>query len=247
MPKIFVTDLEKGIIHLKIDDPKQENRLSKDLCDELLNELTNISKSTTIKVLIISGRKNVFCAGATLDMLKEMASDKAEVKDLLLPSKILSFPVPIIGALQGHAVGGGLILALYCDILVAAESSRYGVNFTNMGFTPGMGTISLLPALVGHHFASEMIFTAKLYKGRELKYKGLFNYIVPDEQVMDVAIDIARQIAEKPMYVVRMIKDTLSLSRRQAFQEAVSREDLMHNICFAQPNIISAIENNYFV
>lgn len=139
------------------------------------------------------------------------------------------------------------MLALCCDILVASESSRYGVNFTNMGFTPGMGTTSLLPALVGHHFASEMMLTGKLYKGRELKGRGLFNYVVPAEEVLDVSLDIARRIAEKPRHVIEMLKETLSLPRRQALQEAVSREHLMHKICFSRSDTAAHIESTYLV
>nr|AGH69804.1 enoyl-CoA hydratase [Nostoc sp. 'Peltigera membranacea cyanobiont'] len=139
----------------------------------------------------------------------------------------------------------GLMLGLCCDILVAAQSSRYGMVFTNMGLTPGLGMTSLLPALVGYHFASEMIVTGKLYKGRELKERGLFNYVVPVQQVMDVALDIARRIVEKPRYVIEMIKETLSLPRRQAFQDAMSREYLMYKICFTHPDTSALIEANY--
>ena len=246
MSRVSVTSLEEGIFQLQINDPENQNRLDEELFSEWMAALSTITKESTLKVLIITGYKDVFCAGGSLEVLRQVATGKAEEKDLYtLPNLMLSFPVPIIGALSGHAVGGGLILALCCDILVAAQSSRYGVNFTNMGFTPGLGTTFLLPALVGYHFASEMILTGKLYKGRELKEKGLFNYVVPVEQVMDVALDIARRIAEKPRYVIELTKITLSLPRRQAFQDAMYREPLMHKICSTHPETAALIEANY--
>jgi polyketide biosynthesis enoyl-CoA hydratase PksI len=245
MSNIFVTFTEEGIYQLNIDAAEQENRLSEELCTEFIAALGSLTREPSLKVLILTGGKDVFCAGATLEMLKQISSGSADVKDLLLPNQILSFPVPVIGALQGHALGGGLTLALCCDILVAAQGSRYGVNFTNMGFTPGMGTTSLLPALVGHHFASEMILSGKLYKGKELRDRGLFNYVVPSEEVMDVALDIARRIAEKPRHVIEMLKDTLSLPRRQALQEAMLREHLMHKVCFSRPDTAAHIEATY--
>jgi polyketide biosynthesis enoyl-CoA hydratase PksI len=245
MSNIYVTPTEEGIYQLKIVAPENGNRLSQELCAEFLTALASLTGEPSLKVLILTGGKDVFCAGATLEMLKQISIGSADVKDLLLPEKILSFPAPVIGALEGHAVGGGLTLALCCDILVASESSRYGVNFTNMGFTPGMGTTSLLPVLAGHHFASEMILTGKLYKGRELRERGLFNYVVPREEVMEVALDIARRIAEKPRHVLEMLKNTLSLPRRQALQEAMFREHLMHKICFSRPDTAAHIEAAY--
>lgn len=245
MSKILLTNLEDGIFQLTMDDPETENRLSEELCNEFMISLTRLATEPSLKVLIVSGRSDVFCAGATLNVIKQVASGNADVKDLSLPDRLLSFPVPIIAALQGHAVGGGVALALYCDILIASETSRYGVNFTTLGFTPGMGVLSVLPALVGHHFASEMILTGKLYKGRELKGRGLFNYIVPSEEVSTLALDMARRIAEKPRHVLDMVKDTLSLPRRQALQAALSREHLMHKICFGVPNTLAHIEAAY--
>ncbi|MGH2414367.1 MAG: polyketide synthase, partial [Microcystaceae cyanobacterium] len=212
MSKVSVINLEEGIFQLKIDDPENQNRLGEELFNELMAALKNLKNEPTLKVLVLTGCKDVFCAGGSLEFLRKLVAEKTEKKNLFtLPNLMINFPVPIIGALQGHAVGGGLTLALCCDILVANQSSRYGVNFTNVGFTPGLGTTSVLPAMVGYHFASEMIFTGKLYKGRELKERGLFNYVVPVEQVMDLAMHIARSIAEKPKYLLEMLKSTLSL------------------------------------
>jgi polyketide biosynthesis enoyl-CoA hydratase PksI len=247
MANVFVTHLEEGIFQLQMDAPETNNQLNAELIQALMSALTTLSTDSTLKVLIFKGRKDIFCAGGTLEMLKGLSSGQTSVKDLLQPlvGQIFGFPVPIIGALEGHALGGGLMLALFCDILVAAENSRYGANFTSLGFTPGMGATSLLPALVGHHFASEMLFSAKLYKGRELKGRGLFNHVVPADDVMDVALDIALRIAEKPHHVLKMLKEALSQPRRQALQEALFREHLMHDICFANPETIALIEATY--
>lgn len=246
MSKILVTCAEEGIFQLKIDDPENENRLSEELFSEFIGTLANLATEATLKVLMLVGNQDVFCAGGSLEFLGKLAAGKVTEKNLfVLPNQMLNFPVPIIGALQGHAVGGGLTLALCCDSLVASQSSRYGMNYTNMGFTPGMGTTSILPVLVGHHFASEMIFTGKLYKGKELKDRGLFNYVVPADEVMDLALDLARRMAEKPRHILEMLKDSLSLPRRQALQEAMSREHLMHKICFGYPETASLIEATY--
>lgn len=237
--------LEDGIYGLRIDDPTRENRLTDEVIDGLMASLRELAHEPSLRVLCVHGRADVFCAGGTIEMLGEVARGQRVVKDLLLPGLMLSFPMPIIGVLEGHAVGGGLLLALCCDITVAAAESRYSTNFVELGFTPGMGTMGLLPALVGHGFAMEMAATAKFYKGRELVGRGLFTHIESRAEVMNTAMDIARRMADKPRHVLAMIKDTLAVPRRQALSAAMSREHLMHQICFSHPDTERIIADNY--
>ncbi|WP_392481398.1 polyketide synthase [Nostoc sp. C110] len=242
---VTLSCLEDGICQINLNDPKNDNRLTDELVDNLLKTLAECSKTPHLKVLLLTGLPNVFCGGASLDVLQKLLRGDTEVKDLLLPAQLLRFPVPIIAAMEGHAVGGGLLIALCCDVIVAAEESRYGVNFAGLGFTPGMGTTSLLSLLVGPLFAHEMILTAKLYKGRELHGRRLFNDVVPKQKVMEVAMDLARNIAEKPKHVLEMLKDTLALPRQRALQEAMSREHLMHTVCFNHPDTQSIVKDMY--
>lgn len=246
MKRIKKTSLDNGVYELQIDDPEHENRIDVDFGDEIVNALEELAAEPALKVLLLTGRPDVFCAGGRLEFLVELATGRAQERSLFrLPFGVLSFPLPIVAALEGHAVGGGFMLAVYCDVLVAAESSRYGVNFTGMGFTPGVGTVSLLPAVMGHHFASEMILTAKAYKGRELAGRGLFNRVVPKSEVRTVALDLARSMAEKPRHVLGMMKDALALPRRQALLGGMHQEHLMHEICFGRADTKAMIESTY--
>lgn len=241
-----ITTVEPGIVQLAITDPDRENRLSYELVDQMMAALAELAPDQSIKVLLVTGTKEIWCAGGTLRMLKEMATGEYDERRLLtLADHLLSFPVPVIGALEGHAIGGGLALALCCDLLVAAENSRYSVNSANMGFTPAMGLTVLLPAAVGHHVASEMIFTGKYYKGRELAQRRLFNAVVPGDEVLDKALELAERIAEKPRYVLELLKDTLALPKRHALQDAASREPMMHKICFNHPDIATTLDETY--
>ncbi|MFN8494513.1 MAG: polyketide synthase [Caldilineaceae bacterium] len=245
MDSLVITHVEEGIYKLQINDVAHQNRLSNLLAEELFAAFDELATKPDLKVLLLTGQREVFCAGGAEGLLQELSVGKSASKVLLLPHKILSFPLPIIGVLEGHAVGGGLTLALCCDLVVAAETGRYGMNFTEMGFTPGAGTTALLPAVVGHHFASEMIMTTKLYKGRELQGRSLFNYIVEADRVMTVALELAGRMAAKPRYVLELLKETLALPRRQAMQAAMSREHLMHKLCFSQPETAVLIRENY--
>ncbi|ACC81625.1 polyketide synthase [Nostoc punctiforme] len=242
---VTLSCLEDGIYQINLNDLQNDNQLTDELVDIFLKKIAECAKNPHLKVLLITGLPKIFCGGASLDVLQKLLRGDTEVKDLLLPTELLRFPVPVIAAMEGHAVGGGLLIALCCDVIIAAQESRYGVNFAGLGFTPGMGTTSLLPSLVGPLFAHEMILTAKLYKGRELQGRGLFNDVVPKQQVIEVAMDIARNIAEKPKHVLEMVKDTLALPRQRALQEAMSREHLMHTVCFNHPDTQSIVKDMY--
>ncbi|HJZ96743.1 MAG TPA: polyketide synthase [Candidatus Solibacter sp.] len=246
MPALVRTDRSsEPVALLRIDDPATNNRLSERLCAEIEEALADLAGNRAIRVLLLSGSPRVFCAGATIESLRRIAGGEFHVRDLATARRILEFPVPVVAAVEGHAVGGGLLLAACCDITVASESSRYGVNFTDLGFTPGMGATALLPSLLGPQFAAEMMFTAKFYKGRELKHRGLFTHVVPSAQVLPRARGIADRIAVKPRHVLEMLKETLALPRRMALQGAVARESLMHRICFALPGTAKLIEDAY--
>lgn len=246
MSTVSVVCVEESIFQLKIDSPETDNRLGMGVIQDLQGALGELAQTSELKVLILSGTPQVFSAGADLELLQKLAAGEISETDLAeLPRRLLEFPVPVIAALEGHAVGGGLCVALSCDITVASERSRYGVNFTNLGFTPGIGTTFLLPSVLGHHFASEMILTGRLYRGRDLQGKNVFNHIVAPEDVMEKVMDIARSMAEKPKLVLELLKQTLSIPRRQAFLEAVSQEQLMHNICFSNQDAIRYIRESY--
>lgn len=243
--RIYVTPSDDGIVRVEMRDLEQRNLLTDQFVDELMVTLNHLSADNTLKAVVLCGQKDVFSGGGSLEMLRTIAAGEAHAKDLLLPAMLIGFPVPIIAAIEGHAVGAGLVVALCCDITVASESARYGANFTSMGFTPGLGATSLLPALVGYGFATEMMLTAKLYKGRELAGRNLFTHIVPGSNVLAMATDIAQRIAERPRHLLTLLKSELAMARRHMILEAQSREHVMHQVCFSRPETRALIEDGY--
>ena len=243
---IFSEEIESGIFNLCINDKYNRNVITEQLYDDILSEFINLKQSKQIKVLIISGYSKVFCGGGSLDFLNKLANFSASERNLHnLFNEILTFPVPIIAAMQGHAVGGGLALGLYCDILIASTRSRYGFNFTNMGFTPGLGITKLLPVLAGPHLANEMILTGKMYYGHELKSSAIFNAVVEPEHVEQIALDHARRISEKPAHVLRMLKEQLTSFKLNLLNDAKQIESLMQNVCFQDLNTQNIINDSY--
>lgn len=244
--RVSVAQLEEGIFQVAMDDAEGQNRLSDELVQELIAALDALAREPALKVALMTGRSDVFCAGRTVNLIKGLVTGEAAHGDCYtLQEKMLALPAPIVGALEGHAVGGGLVVALCCDVLVAAEERRYSMNFTDMGFTPGAGSTTLLPLLAGHHFASEMLMTAKYYKGKELRHRGFFNDVVPAREVVPVAMDLCRRMATKPKHVLELLKETLAAPKCKALRDAMEREALMHKRCFSHPESISRIEEAY--
>ena len=119
---------------------------------------------------------------------------------------LLDIDVPMIGALNGHAVGGGFGLALVCDIRIGALEAKYGANFVKLGLAPGMAISYLLPRLVGMARASELLLTGRLVDGAEAERLGILNRAVPSAEVMTEAMELARTIAANAPFAVRATK-----------------------------------------
>jgi polyketide biosynthesis enoyl-CoA hydratase PksI len=234
-----------GLLHMK--DEKSKNTFTDDFVEVFIEILNKLQKDKTYKVIILKGLPDVFCAGASKEALTSIRGGDVDVKDLVLSELLLQIPVPVIGVMEGAALGGGFVTGLCCDILLMNEKKMYGANFTNMGFTPGMGCTRLIQPLVGEFIANEMMFRGRLFKGRTFKNRSMINYILPADELMNKAADIALDIDEKPRKTLEILKYSLSLRKKQALTEARVHEDFMHKISFAQPEVAKIIENMYNV
>ncbi|MCK5241217.1 enoyl-CoA hydratase/isomerase family protein [bacterium] len=238
--------LNNGIAHLRMQDEEHKNTFSDDFVDAVIAGLDKLENEHNPKVCILSGLPDVFSGGADKQNLMDLCDGKIHVKDLLISERIVNTPFPIIAAMEGHAVGGGLIMAVCSDMVVAARESRYGVVFMNMGFTPGIGCTELLANLVGPFIANEMMYTGKCYKGKELAEKGIqINYIVPKAEVPAKAENIALQISEKSVKSISLLKHALSAKKKQQLITARVQEDFMHRLSFGFPETRKTIEEHY--
>jgi polyketide biosynthesis enoyl-CoA hydratase PksI len=237
---------EPGIAFLTLNDPHKKNTFHQAAVTELIESLTALGAQSEVKVCLIRGLPEIFCAGASQELLLDLAEGTGKAaSDIVLPKFVLDLPMPTIAAMEGHAIGGGLALGLCCDIVLMAQESRYGCSFMNMGFTPGMGITRLLQLAVGEYRASEMMFGGQYFKGSHFAGASNINYILPRQKVWPKALQLAQRIAEKPRMALEALKRYLSLPRRQAFEETRTMEPLMHQLSFAQPGIKEQIQEHY--
>jgi methylglutaconyl-CoA hydratase len=204
------TALENGIAIITLNRPESANALSTALLNELAHLLHNLAFRRDVRVVIFTGAgEKVFCAGA--DLKERAGMNETEVRKTVALiretiNQIEQLPQPVICALNGSAFGGGLELALACDIRIAADTAQLGLTETSLGIIPGAGGTQRLPRLIGKGKAKELIFTAKRITAKEAEQIGLVEYVVPREQLMEKAMEIAEQIVVNAPIAVMQAK-----------------------------------------
>jgi len=223
--QIHVSRPREAVVLVEIDNPPS-NALAEALRRRLEAELDGIEADYSVRAVVLTGRGKGFCSG---DDLREAAGRGDDHRSSLgqfgrMLDKIESLRVPVIGAINGHAVGGGLELALCCDIRLAAAEARFLAAGVNVGL---MASVYRLPRLVGTAAASTMILTGSpVDAGRALAI-GLVSEVRAGEQLLDAALNVAERIATRaPLSVEaskRMIRQAFDLTPKAA-REAAGRE-----------------------
>jgi enoyl-CoA hydratase/carnithine racemase len=212
------------------------NGMTPELLDAFAEASAAARADAELRVLVVTGTGSSFSAGADLKAGLQRGDDELAPAErsyaMYAPFlSLLDVEVPIIGALNGHAIGGGLGLALVCDLRIAALEGKYGANFVALGLAPGMAITHLLPRLVGPARAAELLFTGRLVDGAEAERLGLVNRAVPAAQVLEESLTLARAIAANAPFALRATKaalrrsvslDARTAARAEAFDQAAS-------------------------
>ncbi len=200
------------VVELVLDRPENRNAMTPELLESFDAALDRLAGESGVRAVIIGGSGATFCSGADFrsDLLDEVADPDDHFPVYRPFLRLLDVPVPVIAAMQGHAVGGGFGLALVCDVRIAAEDARYGANFVRLGLPPGMGISYLLPRVIGLPLATEYLVTGRLFDGTTAHRIGFANHVVPADQVLPTARAIAGQIASASPTAVAMTKRALT-------------------------------------
>ncbi len=168
------------------------------------------------RVVVITGEGRCFSAGADFKSTLQVAGGERPMRPhersfaMYEPFlRVLDIEVPVIGALNGHAVGGGFGLALLCDLRFGNREAKYGANFARLGFHSGLGISYLLPRIVGAAHAADLLFTGRLVRGDEAHAMGLVSQAVAPEAVLPTAMERAGLVAEAAPYAIRTMKKSL--------------------------------------
>jgi polyketide biosynthesis enoyl-CoA hydratase PksI len=230
-----------GVVAL--EDHVSRNTFSRPFVEGVQQVFAEIAADPQLKVIVVHGFGNYFCCGGTKEELIGITDGHLQFTDADFFDLILRCELPVISAMQGHALGGGLAFGCFADMLVLATESLYSANFMRYGFTPGMGATYIIPRRFGECLGNEMLFVAGSYHGGELRDRGATMAIVPRAEVIEKALELAKELAKLPRVALTELKAHLARPIREALADVVERELAMHRVTFAQPEVRERIEN----
>ncbi|PSL48199.1 polyketide biosynthesis enoyl-CoA hydratase PksI [Chitinophaga niastensis] len=234
---IDLRETEPGIVQLTMQDKVHKNGFSEALMNGLVQAFETIKNNERFKVVIVTGYENYFASGGTQEALLAIYEGRASFTDVNLYSLAQDCSIPVISAMQGHGIGGGFIFGMFADFIVLSKESIYTTNFMKYGFTPGMGATYILPQKFGVSLAHEMLLTAANYRGAQLEKRGIPYPVLPRNEVLAYAYELARQIADKPLHSLITLKDHLVGPAREQLAAIIKKEVQMHEKTFHHPEV----------
>lgn len=215
-----------------LNRPKEMNAISMGMLAELDNIFATVADDPGIKVVVLSGEGKAFCAGADLKSLMESLEDPNwRGPDFLnrcetVFNGLRSLPAPVIAAVNGMALAGGLELIMCCDLVYAAQSAKMGDCHANFGVFPGAGGAAVLPGKIGLARAKHLLFTGEMISARQMMEYGLVNQVVGDDQLETTVQELADRLCAKSSLVLARMKTVANQSLDQT-QAAALRNELL--------------------
>jgi len=214
--KNILYEKRDGIATITINRPQAMNAMNAETIPEILSGLEDAEKDENVRVVVITGAgEKAFCAGLDLKPMRDINVIKAVETSRLgqkLTLAIEELGKPVIAAINGYALGGGLELAMACDIRIASEKARVGQPEVNVGLIPGWGGTQRLPRLVGKGIAKELIFTGKMIDAKTAERIGLVNMVVPPERLKSAVEELAKEIMSKSPIAIKLVKELINNS-----------------------------------
>src|SRR2546425_500951 len=223
----ILVETNDRISFLTINRPDKRNALNQPTRDEMLHALDSLERAPGSRVLILTGAGDkAFIAGADINEFegRTALTQRDAMKGLRVFTAIEDFPKPVIAMINGFCLGGGLEVALACDIRIASDTARLGQPEINLGIIPSGGGTQRLTRLVGEGKSMELILTGDLIDAAQAKAIGLVNEVVPLNDLRSMVVNLATRIAEKSPIALRMAKEAVKAAARTNLREGLERE-----------------------
>jgi enoyl-CoA hydratase len=230
-------EVKEDIGTITINRPQKKNALNRATRLELRKLLEEIRSGKELRILIITGAgQDAFIAGADIPEMKEMNQwdmmDNLSTLSQQLYTDFGNLEIPVIAMINGYCFGGGLELALACDIRIASEDASFGQPEIRLGIMPGGGATQRLPGLVGPAIAKELMFTGRIIDAQEALRIGLVNRVVPKDKLNEAVWELARDIAKKSPIALKLIKRSVNRGGQAPSDVGLAYEALAECLCF---------------
>lgn len=216
MPDFLIYEQQGAVVTLTMNQPERRNPLTGNTAvAELLQAIDRIDADRGVRCVILTANGPSFSAGGDIREMKRQGTQEVSEMDIRqeyrrgiqrLPLALFNLEVPVIAAINGHAIGAGLDLACMCDIRIASEKAKFAESFVKLGIIPGDGGAWLLPRTIGLARAAELAFTGDTIDAQQALAWSLVSQVVPHEQLMESAHALANRIAANPSHSLRLTK-----------------------------------------
>jgi enoyl-CoA hydratase len=218
-----------------LNRPKALNALNDALMNELGEALATFDADEAIGAMVITGSDKAFAAGADIGAMKDRSFRDVYMGQYITRNweRLRSIRKPVIAAVAGYALGGGCELAMMCDILIAADTAKFGQPEIKLGIIPGAGGTQRLPRAVGKAKAMDLVLTGRMMDAAEAERAGLVSRVVPADKLVDEAVAAAERIAEFSLPSVMMAKEAVNRAYESPLAEGMLFERRLFHALFA--------------
>jgi enoyl-CoA hydratase/carnithine racemase len=240
----IISRSEDGVGHLVFNNPAKRNAVSLEMWQAVERVLDAFAQDDTVRVVVLSGAGGkAFVSGADISRFEDERAGAEAVAHYnattaRLYQKLSAFPKPAIAQITGSCVGGGVALAVCCDLRICGESSRFGIPAARLGLGYGFAGLKRLVDVIGPAFAKEMFFTARLFSATEACEMGLVNRVVPDAQVESFVADYARTISANAPLTIGAVKAVIGEVLKDPAARDLARCEELVAACFASRDYI---------
>jgi amino acid adenylation domain-containing protein len=243
---IQLTAYPDGILVISMQDKQAKNMFSTQFVDGMQKAYQHVEEFANYKAVILTGYENYFASGGTKDALIAIHEGNAKFTDIETYHAALSCKVPVIAAMQGHAIGAGWSMGMFADFVLFSNESKFLSPYVNYGFTPGAGSTLVLTDKLGYDIARENLLTATPISGSELQKRGLSTPVLPRKEIFSAAMSLAKQIAINSVERLTRIKQLLAAHLNERLPETYRLELEMHEITFVgRADALDSIERKF--
>ncbi len=228
-----------AVVTLRMNRPDKLNALTAPMCRALLHALLVAGDDKSVRAIVLTGAGRAFCAGGDLNEIRDARNRKAvkEIEELLIAGKeiclaIATMPKLVIAAVNGPAAGGGMSLALACDLRIASADATFSQGFAQLGLYPDFGATYFLPRLIGLSRASELFYTGETLDASEACRIGIVYQVFPADRFAEETRELAEHLAAGPPLAYRDVKRTMIGDKKREMEDALSEEIRLQAHCF---------------
>ena len=225
----IIFEKEENISVITFNRPEAMNALNNQTRAEFASAIDEVAADDEIKVLILTGNGKAFVAGSDIKEFNKTTPYAAH-NIMRLGEMVEKLEKPVIAAVNGFCLGGGCEIAMGCDIIIASEKAKFGQTEINIGIIPGGGGTQRLPRLIGACRAKELIFTGDIIRAEEADRLGLVNRVVPMDELMPAAKELAKKIAVKSAAALKLAKTAINRGMQTSLESGLKYEYELYSL-----------------